>query len=99
MKAKVADLRKLIQMLFDKSGESINQQGFENVTELFKGNIKDGYIYKKIYNPSQKAGENKTIGLRDEYLNMISSYVGFKNYKMLVESLYKKEDAQLESCI
>jgi hypothetical protein len=98
MKIKVRHLDRLLFLLSEKTGESLDRAGLRNIASQI-GGISEDYLYKKIFYVIRYLKKDDAISLRDAQLNSVARFTGYKNIKAFISALEAPADEQLRSLV
>lgn len=104
MECKAVDIMRLLQEVADKTGYKLLNAQFPLMYKkmeevLGKSFFAEDYMYKKMFLRSRNAEPpQESLRLKDEYLEIIAEYLGYKNYLQFLGMHEHKFPVALESC-
>jgi hypothetical protein len=93
MEVSVSHIDHLLDSLSDKTKQPLDNRGFLEISEHIDG-ISKKYLYENLYREKEKAkkkGQSR-INLQPSKLDILSKFLGYKNYRTFVEQLDKPID-------
>jgi hypothetical protein len=93
MEVSVSHIDYLLDSLSDKTKQPLDLRGFSEIGEQIDG-ISQKYLYENLYRENEKAKKNGeiTINLQASKLDILSKFLGYKNYRAFTEQLDKPID-------
>ena len=105
MKYDPSSIQAMIKAAIEKAELSYETQNFQELARIINDHLDDTilggrYLYK-MYNSSKNAikANEKEIGLREAYVNLIPQYLGFKSFQDYNRSRVLPIDKTLQRCV
>jgi hypothetical protein len=96
MEVNVSHIDHLLDLLSHKTKQPLDLRGFLEIGEQIDG-ISQKYLYENLYREKEKAKKNGeiTINLQPSKLDILTKFLGYKNYRAFTEQSDKPIDKVL----
>ncbi|MBL7872118.1 MAG: hypothetical protein JNM78_10930 [Cyclobacteriaceae bacterium] len=99
MKIKVKYADALLDAVCEKTGLTKDYPGLKAIATQIDRSFKEDYLYKSFLDRIKKKNPTDLIGLGINQLNILSNYLGYKNFNEFVLFVDHPIDSQLLSCV
>lgn len=100
MEVQTQHIEFLLESLAEKTGQPFDTRGFKEMADQL-AKIEWKYLYENLYRAKEKAKKNRqaVLNLQHGKLDLIATFLGYKNYRLFVEQLENPIDKVLVGLI
>ncbi|MDN5214972.1 hypothetical protein QQ020_23025 [Fulvivirgaceae bacterium BMA12] len=94
---KKVDVKRLLECLCSKTGESLDYYGLGQISEIVSGSISHKYLYDNLYRKTQTGSGDDEIRLAPNKVDELTRFLGYQNFSSFLTSIKMPLDPVLKS--